>query len=435
MGEAPRARAAGATESGVGTEGLTPARLRRVILVLAIGCGATVANLYYAQPLLAAIASAFRVSEGSAELVVTLTQLGYALGLVLVLPLGDLLENRALAWRTLLVTAAALFAAGLAPGYGLFLVMSVLVGATSVVAQVLVPLAAHLAPEKDRGRFVGTVMTGLLLGILLARTVSSLVAAAWGWRTIYLVSGVLMLLLAVLLARALPERRPTHTAGYRDLMLSIGRLAREEPALRRRAACQAMMFGAFSCFWTSVAFELISRHHLGQVGIALFALVGAAGAAVAPLAGRLGDLGHGRLGSGIALALACVSMVLADVWAGNLVLLGLAGVLLDVAVQGHQVFSQREVYGLRAEARARINTVFMGSVFLGGALATGVAGAVHDRWGWSGVTLLGAALPLIGLVIWTVSTLGRRRAERAAGAENRAVSGRTAGKDADETVR
>ncbi|MDI5966763.1 MFS transporter [Streptomyces sp. SL13] len=422
MGETPRTTTGGAT-AAVPDAGLPPARLRQVILVLAIGCGVTVANLYYAQPLLAAIGSAFGVGQGSAELVVTLTQLGYAIGMVVVLPLGDLLENRALASRTLLVTAVALFAAGLAPGYGLFLAMSVLVGATSVVAQVLVPLAAHLAPEKDRGRYVGTVMTGLLLGILLARTVSSLVAAAWGWRTIYFASGVLMLLLAVLLVRALPTRHPTHTAGYRELMLSIGRLARAEPALRRRAACQAMMFGAFSCFWTSVAFELIGRHHLGQVGIALFALVGAAGAAIAPVAGRIGDLGHGRLGSGIALALAAVSMVLADVWAGNLVLLGLAGVLLDIAVQGHQVFSQREIYGLRAEARARINTVFMGSVFLGGAVATGVAGVVHDSYGWTGVTLLGAALPLFGLVLWTVSTVGQRRAERAAAADTFPAAG------------
>jgi predicted MFS family arabinose efflux permease len=299
-----------------------------------------------------------------------------------------------------------------------------------------VPVAAHLAPEADRGRYVGTVMTGLLLGILLARTVSSLVAAAWGWRTIYLASGVVMLLLALLLVRAMPQRRPTHTTGYRDLMLSIGRLAREEPALRRRAVCQAMLFGAFSCFWTSVAFELISRHHLGQVGIALFALVGAAGAAIAPVAGRIGDL---------------VSLVLADVWAGNLVLLGLAGVLLDIAVQAHQVFSQREIYGLRAEARARVNSVFMGSVFTGGAVATGVAGLVHDRWGWSGVTLLGAALPLVGLSIWTVSTFGQLRAERSAGpaptdgpapdshGEPRAPRERhcrgAAGKNPDEAVR
>ena len=397
------------TPAAQGESALPPARLRRVILVLAVGCGMAVANIYYAQPVLAPIASAFGVSQGGTALVVTLTQLGYALGMVLPLPLGDLLENRALASRTLLVTAAALLAAGLSPDFGFFLAMSVLVGMTSVVAQILVPLAAHLAPERERGKVVGTVMTGLLLGILLARTVSSLIAAAWGWRTIYLVSAVLMVALSVLLVRVLPKRQPSHSSTYPQLMLSIGRLVREEPALRRRALCQALMFGAFSCFWTSVSFELIGRHHLGQVGIGLFALVGAAGAAAAPLAGRLGDRGHGRLGSGLALALAVVAMLLAGLWAGNLVLLALAGVLLDLAVQSHQVFSQREIYGLRADARARINTVFMTSVFLGGALATGVSGVVHDSYGWTGVTLLGAALPLVGLAVWSVSTLRQVR--------------------------
>ncbi|MFJ2648067.1 MFS transporter [Streptomyces sp. NPDC087420] len=392
---------------------LPPARLRRVVLLLAFACGVTVANIYYAQPLLSPIASTFGVSAGSTALVVTLTQLGYALGLVLLLPLGDLLENRALASRTLLVTAAALVAAGLSPYFGVFLAASVLVGTTSVVAQILVSFGVHLAPERERGKFVGTVMSGLLLGILLARTVSSLVAAAWGWRAIYLISAVLMVALSVLLVRMLPERRPVHSGSYPKLLLSLGHLVREEPALRRRAVIQALMFGAFSCFWTSVAFELITRHHLGQVGIGAFALVGAAGAAAAPLAGRLSDRGHARVGSGLALVLAAGALVLACLGAGSLILLALAGVLLDFAVQSHQVFSQREIFGLRADARARVNTVFMGSVFLGGAAGSGIAGILHDGHGWTGVTLFGAALPVVGLAVWTVSTLRQRRTEAA----------------------
>jgi predicted MFS family arabinose efflux permease len=378
-------------------------------MVLAVACGMTVANIYYAQPLLAPIASAYGVGQGSTALVVTLTQFGYALGLLILLPLGDLLENRALVSRILLVTAVALLGAGLSPFFGLFLVMSVLVGMTSVVAQILVPIAAHLAPERDRGRFVGIVMMGLLLGILLARTVSSLVAAALGWRTIYLISGVLMVGLSVVLRRLLPERHAHHTGGYRDLMLSVFRLARDEPALRRRAVCQALMFGAFSCFWSSVAFELIRGHGLSQFGIGVFALVGAAGAGAAPLAGWLGDRGHGQAGSGLAIALAAVAMLLADYGSDNLILLALAGVLLDLAVQGHQVLSQREIYGLRPDARARVNTVFMTSVFLGGALGSALAGVVGEAYGWRGVTLLGAALAAAGLAIWAVSTLRRTR--------------------------
>jgi predicted MFS family arabinose efflux permease len=390
-----------------------PRSLRLITVVLAIACGATVANLYYAQPLLAEISSAFGVSQGNAALVVTLTQLGYALGMVAVLPLGDMLENRALASRTLLGTAIALVAAGVAPGFGIFLVASVLVGMTSVVAQILIPFAANLAPEDQRGRFVGTVMTGLLLGVLLARTMSSLVAAAWGWRTIYLVSAAVMLVVAVMLVRVLPRLHPGHRVSYPQLMRSIGELVRSEPALRRRAVCQALMFGSFSCFWTSVAFELIRSHGLSQAGIGIFALVGAAGAAVAPIAGRLGDRGYGRVGSGAALALAIVAMIVAQIGVNSLLVLAIAGVLLDLAVQGHQVFSQQEIYGLRADARARINTVFMTTIFVGGALASAASGALYDASGWTGVTLLSAALPAVGLVIWGWSTLRSRRLETA----------------------
>jgi predicted MFS family arabinose efflux permease len=384
-----------------------------ITIVLAVACGATVANLYYAQPLLDEISSAFGVKQGAAALVVTLTQVGYALGMVALMPLGDLLENRALASRTLVGTSITLVVAGVAPSFGIFLAASVLVGMASVVAQILIPFAVHLAPEDQRGRFVGTVMTGLLLGILLARTLSSLVAAAWGWRTIYLVSAVLMIVLAVALMRLLPRRRPGNPVSYPRLMRSLGELIRSEPALRRRAVCQALMFGSFSCFWTSVAFELIRGHGLNQAEIGIFALVGAAGAAVAPIAGRLGDRGYGRVGSGAALALAIVAMIVAQVGANSLLVLAIAGILLDLAVQGHQVLSQQEIYSLRADASARINTVFVTTIFIGGAMASAASGALYDTSGWAGVTLLSAALPAVGLVIWGWSVLRCRRLESA----------------------
>ncbi|HEX3791876.1 MAG TPA: MFS transporter [Pseudonocardiaceae bacterium] len=389
---------------------LTRQRLRWVVVVLAVACGLAVANIYYAQPLLALISTSLGVSHGSAALVVTVTQAGYAIGLVVLLPLGDLLENRGLASRTLVVTAAACVAAAFSPNFVVFLAVSVLIGVTSVVAQILIPVAAHLAPEAERGRFVGTVMTGLLLGILLARTVASLVAAAWGWRAIYVVSGVLMLAVSVLLVRVLPRRHPGHHAGYGDIMRSIRRIIREEPALRRRAVCQALLFAAFSSFWTSVAFELVSQHRLSQTGIGIFALVGAAGAGAAPVAGWLGDRGWGQKGSGIALVLGVIAMLVAGFGAGNLLLLGLGAVLLDLAVQGHQVFSQREIYSLRPTARARINTVFMGTIFIGGSIATAVSGALYDYYGWFAVTTFAGALALIGLGIWLRAAQLRRRA-------------------------
>lgn len=277
--------------------------LRVLTLVLAAACGLTVANLYYAQPLLDLIAGAFDISQGAATLVVTLTQVGYALGLLFVLPLGDLVENRRLVTRVLVGTAAALLLAATAPVFGVFAAVGVLVGITSVVAQILVPLAAHLAPPEQRGSFVGKVMSGLLLGILLARTVSSLVADRLGWRAIYFVSAGVMVVLLVALRRLLPPHVPEHRTTYRALLGSVLGLVRSEPILRARALSQGCMFGAFSVFWTAIAYELIDEHGLSQNGIALFALVGAGGAAAAPIGGWLADRGRGRAGSGLMLLL------------------------------------------------------------------------------------------------------------------------------------
>jgi predicted MFS family arabinose efflux permease len=379
--------------------------LRLISITLAVACGAAVANLYYAQPLLDLISHSFAVSQGTATIVVTATQIGYALGLALLLPLGDLLENRRLVSRTLILTALALCAAAAAPDLGVFLAASVLVGVTSVVAQILIPLAAHLAPAQIRGQFVGQVMSGLLLGILLARSVASLAAAAWGWRSIYAISAVLMLATSLALTKLLPPRRPDSTARYGTLMLSVLTLARTEPVLVRRAVAQAFMFATFTAYWTAIGYELIDIHHLSQTGVAVFALVGAAGAAAAPIAGRLGDAGHGRIGRLAAVILAVFAAVLADLGSSNLILLGLAGVLLDFAVQGHQVLSQRDIYALRDDARARINAVFTTSIFTGGAIASSVTGLVHDRWGWTGVTVFAAVLPVASLAIWLIGRL------------------------------
>lgn len=392
---------------------------RTLTLVLAIACGLTVANLYYSQPLLDLIARAFGVSQGAAAIIVTFTQAGYALGLLFLLPLGDLVENRKLTTRLLGGTAASLLLAAICPAYPIFLVISVLVGLTSVVAQILVPLTAHLAPPEQRGAFVGKVMSGLILGILLARTVSSFVADLWGWRAIYFVSAGLMVVLAVVLRRMLPAREPDHTAGYGSLLRSVVDLVREEPVLRRRALCQATMFAAFSAFWTAIAYELIGEHGFGQAQIAIFALVGAGGAAAAPVGGKLADRGYGVLSAGAALVLGTLTMVLAAAGHRSVVLLALAGVLLDFAVQFHQVSSQQEIYALRADARARLNTVFMTTVFAGGAVSSALTGALHHRYGWTGACVLGAVFTLIGLAVWAFGrwSAGSRAAVPAAADE------------------
>jgi predicted MFS family arabinose efflux permease len=388
-----------------------PVRLGLVTTVLATACGLAVANIYFAQPILDLLAGSFHVSQGAATSAVTVVQLGYALGLVLLLPLGDLFENRRLTSAMLVVTALALVLAGTAQNLGVFLAASVLIGVTSVVAQILIPFAAHLAPEASRGRIVGWVGSGLLLGILLARTLSSFTAALWGWRAIFFISAGLMLVMAVVLARVLPSRRPDHTAGYLTLMASVWELVRTQPVLRRRAICQALMFAAFSGYWTGIAYQLISVHGFNQAQVGLFALVGAVGVVASPVAGRIADRGD-RCASGVGLLVGIAAMVLARFGGASVIVLGVAAVLLDVAMTAHQVLSQREIYQLRPDARARINTVYMGTVFAGGAVGSLLAGVLHHRYGWAGITTAGIAFVTAAFLLWAARRIGSRRQVR-----------------------
>ncbi|KPM54811.1 MFS transporter [Frankia sp. R43] len=377
-----------------------PQRLRVVALFLAAACGLTVANIYYSQPILAELAGAFDVSQGTTALVVTITQIGYALGLLLIVPLGDLLANRRLAVCLVSGTAVALVAAAAAPSLPVFMVAALVIGSTSTVAQVLVPFAAHLAPAGREGRVVGQVMSGLLLGILLARTTSSLIAAALSWRWVYGISAALMVAVAFTALRVLPERRPAPGPRYPALIASLVELVRHEPVLRRRAFYQTLMFGAFSAYWTSIAYDLHERHGLGQVAIGVFALVGAGGAAAAPIAGRLGDLGRTRAGTGAGLLLAAGAMLLALVAESSVIALAAAGLLLDFGVQATQVLGQREIYTTRPESRARMNAVYLATMFAGGAIGSALSGAIYDAHGWSGVAIFAGALPLVGFAHW-----------------------------------
>ncbi|WP_300681565.1 MFS transporter [Nocardioides sp.] len=377
-----------------------PLSMSRLALVMAFGCGVVVANLYYCQPLLELISREFGVSEGTASLAVTLSQAGYAVGLLFLVPLGDLLENRALITRLLLLTALSLVAAGLSPSMGVFLAAAVLIGVTSVIVQVLVPLAAHLAPAGQEGAFVGKVMGGLMLGILLARSASAAVAEVADWRAIYLISAVMMVGLSLLLARTLPHWRPAGSVTYRATLRSLVPLIRAEPVLRRRTLAHAAMFGAFTVFWTGIAFELVDEHHFSQGAIALFALAGAGGALAAPLAGRLADRGLGRPASLLMVVLVVVGFLLAGLGHSSVAALVVSALLIDFAVQGHQVIGQHVIYTLAPRARARVTTVYMTTVFLGGALASLAAGLAHTHGAWTSVCWLGGLLPLISLAAW-----------------------------------
>ncbi|WUC38978.1 MFS transporter [Streptomyces sp. NBC_00557] len=382
----------------------------RLIALLAVASGMTVANLYYAQPLLSSLREVFHTSTAAAGWLITLTQVGYVIGMLFLVPLGDRLEKRGLITVLLAVTTAALLTAGLAGNFPTLLIASLVAGATSVVAQILVPFAASLAPDHARGRIVGRVMSGLLTGILLSRTLSGLVSDMAGWRVVYLGSAGLMAVLAVALRSALPRHAPTTAIPYARVLHSTVRMLRIHPALLRRALYQAAMFGAFSAFWTTVSYLLAGPgFHYSALGIGVFALVGAAGAAVAPLAGRWADRNLTRPMTGAAFLLAALAFGVAGIGRHHIVLIALAAVLLDMAVQATLILGQHTIYQLDPDARARLNSAFIATFFLGGALGSQLGSLTYHSGGWTGVTALGAALPVAALLYWLTE---HRKAER-----------------------
>ncbi len=379
-----------------------------LVLLLAVACGLTVANLYYAQPLLAELRQTYRVGDVAAGALITATQVGYALGMLFLVPLGDRLENRRLVSTLLAITTVALVVAGGAPSFPVLAAAALVSGSTSVVVQILLPFAAGLAPEATRGRVVGRVVSGLLAGVLLSRTVGSLIAHATSWRVVYLGSAVVMAALAVALRFALPRRAPTTTDRYGRLLLSTARLVRRHPPLRRRALYQAAMFGVFTAFWTTISYVLTAPpYRYSQLGVGLFALVGAGGALIAPLAGRWADRGLGRRLTGVAFAGAALAFLLAGAGRRDIVLLALAGVVVDAAVQASFVVGQHVIYALDPTARARLNSVYLATFFLGGAAGSQLGSVAYHLGGWTAVTVLGAAVPLLGLLAWTTERAGQ----------------------------
>lgn len=375
-----------------------------ITFLLAASCGLIVANLYYAQTLIGQIAQATQLSSGAAGLIVTLTQVGYVLGLLFVVPLSDIIENRRLTVASLAVVVVSLVAATLAPNAAIFLGASLFIGLGSVAAQILVPYASFLAAEEQRGRVVGNVMSGLLLGIMFARPVASFVSGLWGWHAIYAISAVVIASLTLLLSRVLPQRQPVPTMNYGGLIRSLGTLLKNTPVLRRRAIYQACLFGAFSLFWTTVSLHLADTYHLSQQGIALFALAGVAGAIASPIAGRLADRGWTRPLTGLAFVLAAVAFLLAYLFQNDsrvtLGLLVAAAIMLDMGVSGNLVLGQRAIYSLGNEARGRLNGLFMAIFFVGGAVGSSLGGWAYAYGGWSLTSLIGLALPILAFLYY-----------------------------------
>jgi predicted MFS family arabinose efflux permease len=382
---------------------------RRLILLLAVGCGASVANLYYAQPLLSTLARAFGVSTATAGLLITVTQIGYVLGLAFLAPLGDLRERRRLICTTLLVTGIGLAVAAVAPGFAVFAAALAVVGITSVVAQVIVPMSASLAEDSERGRVVGTVMSGLLVGILLARTASGLIAAALGWRAVFIVATVLMVALAATLRRALPRVPPADHVGYLRSLASILELIRDEPVLRLRMVLGAVGFGTFSALWTALAFLLAGPpFHYGNAVIGLFGLAGVAGATAASLAGRLADRGHGGRTSTAAIITLALSWAILAAGRSSAIVLIVGIAVLDLGTQSLHISNQSAIYALAPEARSRLTTAYMVSCFAGGALLSALASTLWSSGGWAAVCLLGGGSVLGGLLVWVAAGVAAR---------------------------
>jgi predicted MFS family arabinose efflux permease len=379
---------------------------RRIVWLLALSTGCVVANIYYVQPLLADIAREFGLSVAQIGIVAMLAQVGTGLGMLFFVPLGDKYERRSLIASLMVAESVALAFAASASNVIWLSLACFCVGATASSVHVIVPLAAHLAPQNERGRIVGTVLSGLLIGVLLARTVSGLVGAQFGWRVVYWFASALMLGLAVTIRLSLRRSQPDLSMKWRDLMRSVGSLAREHAVLREAALLACLLFMSFSALWTTLVFLLRTPpYHYGTSAAGVFGLLGASSAAAAPIVGRMSD----RHGPERSILVAIISTLVGYVLLlcfGRMLPGLIAGIaLIDVGVQSGHVANQSRIYALAPAARSRINTFYMVAFFLGGALGSYFGPLGFNVGGWAGF----CAIPLAALVFALVYFV---RAER-----------------------
>ncbi len=388
-----------------------PATLSRpLVWIMAVASGLAVANLYYLQPLLADVSRDFGVTASQVGVVATLAQLGYALGLLFIVPLGDIRERRGLIVATLVGVAVALLLAAVASSLTWLAAASLLIGFATVTPQVIIPLAATLAAPHERGRVVGTVMSGLLIGILLARTVSGFVGERLGWRAMLEIAAGMMLLLALALRILLPRSQPGGTLRYMQLLRSLPGMLRAEPVLREAAAMGALAFACFSVFWVTLAFFLETPpYHYGSDVAGLFGLVGVAGALAASAIGRIADRHDPRITTGVTLVATLLSFIVFWLFGTSLIGLVVGVILLDLGVQGTQVSNQTRIYALQPDARNRITTIYMTTYFVGGALGSLLGAFAWSRWGWNGVCAVGMLLMLAALLVYVRPLLRKGR--------------------------
>jgi predicted MFS family arabinose efflux permease len=384
---------------------------RGTTLVMAIACGVVAATLYCNQPMLGIMKASFPGQMSVAGFAPMAAQLGFALGLLFLVPLGDRIERRRLILLQLTALACSLAAAALVPGAWALVAISALIGIASSVAQQIVPFAAELAEPSRRGATIGTVMSGLLCGILLGRVVAGAVAEHYGWRAVYWLGLLAVIATEGLLGATLPRSHAKTQAGYGELLKSLVTLWCDEPALRRATLIQACLFGSFIAFWTVLALQLSARYQLGAEAAGVFGVVGVVGVLFAPIAGRIADCRGPHAVIGIGSLIMVVSWIIFGVW-GTVAGLVVGVILLDFGEQGALVSNQHVIYALRPEARNRLNTIFMGGMFVGGAVGSGGATLAWDAHGWPAVCILGALLPGIAFAYtWSAQSKSHVRSE------------------------
>lgn len=382
---------------------VTPPLSNTTLWVMTITTGLVVANLYYNQPLLVDISRTFNITSAKAGQVSVFTQIGYAVGMFFIIPLADMFKRKKLMLIDFGFVVLSLIFAAIAPDINILLIASLFIGASSMIPQLLIPMAAHLADPAERGKKIAFVMSGLLIGILLSRTFSGLVAAHFGWRSMFYIAAGLMLIMWALIYILLPEIEPDYKGSYKNLMLSMVHLIRDEPRLRLAAMRGALCFACFSAFWSTLTFLLKQNFNLGSDIAGLFGLVGAFGALAVGAMGRLSDKMDPYHLSTFTLALVVVSFIVFAFSGHSLTGLVIGVILMDMGVQATHISNQAIIFSTNPGARNRINTIYMVTYFGGGALGTFAATQLWYHYQWNGVCIMGIIISVIAMIVHLIN--------------------------------
>jgi len=380
------------------------------VLFMAVCTGLIVANLYYCQPLIVLIANEFKIPEANAGTITYLTQAGYAIGLFFMVPLGDKIERKKQILMTTFASVIALIIAATAQSFFILQIASLFLGITSIVPQLILPLAASLTAAEQRGKVVGTIMSGLLVGILLSRTLSGFIGQLWGWRSMFWIAAGICLLIFFAIQRKFPVNKPQFQGSYGQLIQSLFTLIKTQPVLREATLINVFCFAQFGAFWTTMVLLLSGEpFNFNSATIGLFGIVGASGALAAPLVGKMGDKGNPRIAVGYGCLLMLISFIVFYFSIESVIGVIIGIVFIDVGIQGVHISNQTRVYSLLPEARNRLNTVFMSFSFLGTAAGSAYGLFLWKLGGWHAVAIGCAVLALLALTVYVVTYKSSRR--------------------------